>query len=192
MPPPPTLLVIDLQAGIVDGDPEWGRRSTPSLTTNVSKILDAWRTRKWPIIHIHHNDPDPDHPLNVAHAETFKAHSCSEPVEGEVVLVKQVGSAFIDHALKLEARLREHAGEIVVIGMDGSQCINNNTRNASDLGFKVTVIADACSTYGMDDYKSPGEKISADDTHDAAMGMLANGFAKVTMTEEFLRQLEVR
>ena len=190
---PPVLLVIDLQQGLVEGDPEMGPRSTPNLTSNVQKILHFWRERAWRVIHVRHDDLDEEHPLHrIHHPEMFKAHPCSAPVGEEPVLDKHVGSAFIDPELRLAERLTHLGGpaaEVVIIGMDGAQCINDNTRMACDLGFKNTVVADACATYGMDDYKYPRRKISAEDTHDAAMGLLANGFAKLVTTEVLLKSL---
>jgi nicotinamidase-related amidase len=192
---PPILLVIDLQEGLVSPPPEEGPRSTPDLTKNVSSILHHWRTRKWPVIHINHDGPELDHPLNRTLAPlTFAPHECSQPIEGEPVLVKQCGSAFVDPNLRLAERLRQwHGGgpdgaEVFVIGMDGAQCVNDNTRAANDLGFSVVVVADACASFGMPDYRGAGYKnIGAEETHAAAMSILANGFAKVITTEQALK-----
>ncbi|KAK4941663.1 hypothetical protein LTR10_018402 [Elasticomyces elasticus] len=188
-PPPPVLLVVDLQQGLVEGFSGDGeRRSTPDLTSNVEKLLSYWRKHEWPLIHIHHDALDPKEPLNMGrYPENCIAHACSAPLDGESVLVKHVGSAFTDPSLKLEERLRELGGqEVVVIGMDGAQCINDNARGASERGFKVTVIADACASYGMRHFMAYGRTYNPEETHDAAMSMLANGFANVICTEEFL------
>ena len=187
---PPVLLVIDLQEGIVEGGDGAGPRSTPNLTANVENVLQTWRTRGWPLIHIHHDDPDPDHPIHkISHPERFVAHPCSAPRRDETVLYKHVGSAFVDPQLRLAERLSQLGGkcaEVIIIGMDGAQCVNDNARAANDLGFKVTVIAEACATYGMEDYRGGGRAISAEDAHVAAMSILANGFAKVVTLNDFL------
>ncbi|KIV77512.1 hypothetical protein PV11_09302 [Exophiala sideris] len=188
-PPPPVLLVVDLQQALVEGFPgSIESRSTPDLTSNVEKLLSHWRKHGWPLIHIHHDALDPKEPLNLGrNPENCKAHACSAPLDGEPVLVKHVGSAFTDPSLRLEARLKEMGAlEVVVIGMDGAQCINDNARGASERGFKVTVVADACASYGMASYGRESKVYSAEETHDAAMSMLANGFARVMGTEEYL------
>ena len=107
------------------------------------------------------------------------------------MLHKSTGSAFVDPALGLQQRILDLGGskaQVVVIGMDGAQCVNDNTRAANDLGFSVTVVADACATFGMEDYRGKGHKaIGAEETHTAAISILANGFARVVMTEEVLK-----
>jgi isochorismate hydrolase len=55
------------------------------------------------------------------------------------------------------------------------------------LGFCVTVVADACASDGMQDYRDAKKTISAEETHHASMGMLANDEARVVMTGELLR-----
>ena len=184
---PRTLLVIDLQQELVDGThPSWGERSTPNLTSNVSKILALWRHHGWPIIHIHHDDPDPEHPLRYDKPETASAHPCSAPSGDELILRKSTGSAFV--STPLEEELKRRGGkELVVIGMDSSQCVSDNTRNAVDLGFSNWVVADACAGYGFSDYRDPKKRVSAEEVHHAAMGMLENGYAKVLFTEELLK-----
>ncbi|KAJ9610574.1 nicotinamidase [Cladophialophora chaetospira] len=176
----PVLLVIDLQAGLVDPPAEAGPRSTPNLTTNVPKILDHFRQQKWPVIHINHDDFDPEHHLNKdRYPVAFAPHACSAPIEGEPMLHKQTGSAFVDPKLGLADKISSLGGpnaDVVIIGMDGAQCVNDNTRSANDLGFKVTVIADACATFGMEDYRDPTRQIGAEETHTAAISILKNGF----------------
>lgn len=105
------------------------------------------------------------------------------------MLVKHVGSAFTDPTLRLEERLWDlNAVIVVVIGMDGAQCINDNARAANERGFSVIVAADACASYGMGHYASSRKTYSPEKTHDAAMSMLANGFARVVSTAELLKE----
>jgi nicotinamidase-related amidase len=193
----PTLLVVDLQAALVDPDPEAGPRSTPNLKDNVAKLLSYWRSRKWPVIHVYHDpgDAEPDHPLNRKNnPEGFAPHSCAAPLDSEPKLYKNVGSAFQNPESNLAFRLLKHGGQnapLTVIGMDGAQCINDNARSGQALGFDVTVVADACAAFGMEDWRG-GKGFDAEETHRAAMSMLANGFARVVGTEEYLGELEGR
>lgn len=187
------LLVVDLQNGLVEPAPELGQRSTPELTNNVAKVLSTWRQLKWPIIHVVHHDPDPNHPLNKdKYPEAHKPHECAKPQQDEPVLLKTAGSAFTHPDLKLADRLVKLGGsnaKVTIIGMDGAQCVNDNARGGSDRGFRMTVVADACATFGMPDYRPHSKEISAEDTHTAAMSMLGNGFATVVTTDELVKQL---
>ncbi|KAI1613621.1 Isochorismatase-like protein [Exophiala viscosa] len=187
----PALLVVDLQQALVEGFPDSDeRRSTPHLTSNVDTVLSHWRRHKWPVIHIQHDNLDPDEPLNMDNFPgNTEPHACAKPRYDEPVLVKHIGSAFTDPNLKLEERLKDlGCEEVVVIGMDGAQCINDNARGACERGFKVTVVADACASFGMQSYGEKGKSYSPEETHDAAMSMLANGFARVVGTDALLKE----
>jgi nicotinamidase-related amidase len=196
----PVLLVIDLQQCLVSPPPEDGPRSTPSLINNVTTVLNRWRERQYPLIHIHHHASDPLDPLHPSHHETSSAHSCAAPIDDEPVRYKSEGSAFISKhtGTSLEEdleRFRKPNGDLpklVIIGMDGAQCINSTTRNAADLGFDVTVVADACATFAMPDWRkgaAKGRGWSADETHDMAMAMAGN-YAHVLLTEQLMETLE--
>ena len=192
---PCILLVVDLQHGLVEPVPEAGHRSTPELIANTQRILLAWRQLGWPVVHIIHHDSDPCSPLNKdVHPEGHRPHECAIPHAGEPILLKTVGSAFTNPALRLAETLTELGGskaKVVIIGMDGAQCVNDNARGAYDRGFDVSVVADACASFGMARYGFIGADFSAEDTHIVAMSMLANGFAKVFSTDELLRKLPI-
>jgi nicotinamidase-related amidase len=183
MPSPTALLVVDLQQCLVSPTPEEGPRSTPSLTTNVSNILARWRELRYPLIHIHHRASNPLDPLHHSHPESNAAHSCAAPLPGETVRYKTTGSAFAsDHESQplMEAleKFKPASGEkvkLVAIGMDGAQCVNSTTRSAADLGFNVTVVADACASFGMSGWKEGGMGWGPEETHDMAMSYWREG-----------------
>jgi nicotinamidase-related amidase len=183
---PPILLVVDLQHGLVEGDPAWGPRSTPKLVDNVKFMLKTWRSKGWPIVHIQHDAKnEPKNPINAAYPETFAIHTSAAPEGDEKVFVKHTGSAF--HAEGLPEAIKSYGHQrIVVIGMDGAQCVNSTVRHGDDLGYSMYVVADACSSYGMDDYE--GKNVGGEYTHNAAMWMLM-AYAKVTQTAEVWKDL---
>jgi nicotinamidase-related amidase len=183
---PPILLVVDLQHGLVEGDPEWGPRSTPNLIENVKHLLKTWRSKNWPILHIQHDAfNEPKNPINAAYPETFAIHNSAAPGGDEKVFVKHTGSAFFAEGLPEAINSYGHR-KTVVIGMDGSQCINSTVRQGDDLGYKMFVVVDACASYGMEDYE--GRNVGAENTHNAAMWMLAP-YAKITTTEKVWKDL---
>jgi nicotinamidase-related amidase len=139
-------------------------------------------------MHVHHDDADPEHPIRQDNPQAFAPHACAAPVAGEPVFTKNTGTSFA----AFEQLKRDEVREVCMIGMDGGQCINNNTRHAADLGFEVIVVADACASYAMEDYREGKEKrvITAEETHDVSMMMLSNGYAKVMGTDELLRKFE--
>jgi nicotinamidase-related amidase len=185
----PVLLLIDIQQGMVEGPSEWGPRSTPNLTTNVEKLLEFWRSKSWPVLHVQHDDiDDPTNIISAKYPETYKIHASAAPIKDEPVFVKNVGSAFVATGLPtaLEKLGTRGKGRIYVAGMDSSQCINSTTRNGGDLGYKMTVVSDACAGYGIEDLN--GKKVDAQTTHELAISML-QGDAKIKTTNEVLREL---
>lgn len=188
-PDAPILLLIDLQQGMIDGAPEWGPRSTPHLTTNVSQLLHFWRSHNWPVLHVQHDDAaDPNNIINANYPETFKIHASAAPIKDEPVFVKNVGSPFVGTELPdaLEKLGTKGKRKIYVAGMDSSQCINSTTRGGSDLGYEIVVVSDACAGYGMEDLK--GMPVDAETAHEMALSMLL-GYAKVRTTDEVLKEL---
>jgi len=179
----PILLLIDIQHGLVEGPAEWGPRSTPNLVENVASLLQTWRSKEWPVLHVHH-DGGPDNAISSGFPANFAPHTSAAPLPSEPVFVKTVGSPFVE--TKLPEVIKELGGKrkIVVIGMDGGQCINNTTRHGTDLGYEIVVVGDACSSYAMNDWTT-GKDYGAEQTHIAAMSLLA-GDAKVTTTKDVL------
>lgn len=55
------LLAVDMQKGF--DDPGWGFRNNPMAQANVAALLAAWRAATAPVIHVHHDSPDPRGPL---------------------------------------------------------------------------------------------------------------------------------
>jgi nicotinamidase-related amidase len=182
---PPILLVIDIQHGMVEGPAEWGPRSTPHFVQNVSQLISKWRSKTWPVLHVHHDDiDDPSNPISASSPTTFAPHASAKPISGEQVFIKHVGSPFVSTELPAVIKTYGHR-KIVVIGMDGAQCINNTTRHGADLGYDMVVVTDACSTYGVEGWEIGEKGMGAEETHRAAMGMLSS-CAKVTTTEKLM------
>ena len=69
--------------------------------------------------------------------------------------------------------------------MMSSMCVDATVRAAVDLGFSATVIHDACAAPELEFQGSvvPGEVV-----HQAFMAALADGYARVIGTEEFLSE----
>lgn len=183
---PPVLLLIDLQQGLVEPPPEDGPRSTPQLTQNVSSLLSFWRGKSWPIFHVQHDDDvNLENNISSRFPETFKIHASAAPVGKEPVFVKHVGSPFV--ATDLETELRKLGKrKVVIAGMDGRECVNSTTRHGADLGFEITVVWDACASFGL--VGLDGEMVGAEVTHMMAMAMLGS-YARVESLERVLGEL---
>lgn len=170
------LLVIDLQMGF--DDPAWGPRNNPGAEANVASLLAAWRAAGAPVIHVHHDSPDPSGrlrpgtPGNAAKPEAL-------PRDGERVYRKTRNSAFI--GTSLEADLREAGiAALAIVGLTTNHCISTTARMAGNLGFETFVASDATAAFdraGLDARIRP-----AADVHDAALGDLHEEFATIVDT----------
>ena len=68
-----------------------------------------------------------------------------EPKSDELVIRKDVNSAFIGTALELELR-RRHIRRLVVAGFFTNFCVETTVRMAGNMGFDTYLAHDACAT----------------------------------------------
>jgi nicotinamidase-related amidase len=86
------LLLIDIQEGL--DDPFQGQRNNPDFETNVARLLDSWRRREKPIIHIRHCSVEPGSLLRPElPGNQFKAEAV--PLPAETRFDKSTQCAFI-------------------------------------------------------------------------------------------------
>ena len=177
------LLVIDVQKGF--DDPIWGKRNNPHAESNIALLLSAWRRKQLPVIHIQHCSVEPASPLRPDQpGNEFKEESL--PIAGEQRFTKTVNSAFI--GTKLEQYLRDQEIiNLVVVGLTTDHCVSTSTRMAGNLGFHVTLVADA--TAAFDRTGHDGVEYSADDIHRIHLASLNNEFCKVRSTDWVLNEL---
>ena len=180
---PPALLLIDVQKGLAL--PRLGQRNNPQAEANMACLLDAWRTRQLPVIHIRHCSTEADSPLRPElPGNAFKDEVL--PLVGEAVFEKTVNSAFVGTGL--ERHLRQ-AGitQLVIVGLTTDHCVSASTRSASDLGFDVALISDATATFERIGYD--GRHYSGDEIHRVNLVSLDGEFCQVRRTAEILDRL---
>lgn len=80
------LLIIDVQQGL--DDKKWGKRNNPDAEENIVRLINLWRSKKGPVIHIQHCSVEPESPLRPELPGCqFKPEAL--PIEGEPVFKKQ-------------------------------------------------------------------------------------------------------
>lgn len=180
---PPALVVIDVQQGLAS--PALGQRNNPQAESNMATLLEAWRRRNWPVIHIRHCSTEAESPLRPElPGNAFKAEV--EPLAGEAVFDKTVNSAFVGTGL--ERHLREHAIEqLVIMGLTTDHCVSASTRSASDLGFDVTLVSDACAAFERRGYD--GSHYSGEQIHRVNLVSLDGEFCRVRASDDILATL---
>lgn len=180
LPDDAVLVPIDMQRGF--DEPSWPRRWNAEVDDNGLALLAAWRSAKRPIIHVRHDSVEPgstlrpDHPGN-AHRPGF------EPQGEEALVTKSVNSAFIGTDLDLRLR-RLGSNTLVVFGITTDMCVSTTVRMASNMGYRVFLVEDACDCCALPDGR--GGTIDAIDIHRAHIVTLGVEFATVMTTAEML------
>lgn len=176
------LLLIDVQQAF--GDPSWGPRNNPSAEANLRRLLAAFRASGRPVIHVKHDSTEPDSTLRPERPGNALMQGM-EPIGDEPLFGKTVNSAFIGTGL--EAHLRERGIEGLVLGgFITNHCVSTTARMAGNLGFRATVVADACATF---DFRDAEGVIPAATMHRVGLAELRGEFAEVLDTDEVLGRL---
>jgi nicotinamidase-related amidase len=174
------LLVIDVQKGI--DNPKLGPRNNPDAEKKIAELLAAWREAGQPVIHVKHMSTEPESLLRPGlPGNAIKDEA--QPIDGEPLFEKNVHSAFIGTQLESYLRL-SGIGSLVIAGLTTEHCVSTTARMAANLGFRVTVVADATATFGRTGYD--GKKYSADVVHGAELASLNGEFATVLESQEIL------
>lgn len=177
------LIVIDVQQGF--DDPSWGRRSNPDFEARVAEALAAARAAGMEVIHVRHLSRFPESPLTPGQPGADFA-SYAAPRAGELVVDKRVNSAFIGTALEETLRVRG-LGRLILIGLTSDHCVSTTARMAANLGFDVTILADATATH---DRTSPsGTLLEAELVQEASLASLQGEFARVVDVSTFTQEI---
>lgn len=180
----PALIIIDIQNFYFPG----GRlplQGGEAASLNAKKILEAFRAKKWPVIHVRH--------LSKGVAESALATDSQwafqtnvTPIAGEPVVTKREVNAF--RGTNLLDMLKElKAKTLVIIGMQTHMCLEAAVRAAADFGFDVVVAEDACATR---DLEFNGVKVPAESVHLSTLATLKGTYAKIVTTEGLLKKAE--
>ena len=105
-----------------------------------------------------------------------------QPLETEKVFEKTEVSCF--NGTELQSYLKsKNVKEIIICGMMTHMCVEAATRAGYDLGYKITLVSDACTTRNL---KYGKEVIKAKDVHNSTLATL-RAYAKIIDTETFLK-----
>lgn len=174
------LILIDQQKAM--RHPKWGPRNNPGAEANIARLLEDWRRRGAPLVHVKHDSTQPDSPFAPGQ-EGNDFLPLTAPLPGETVVAKKVHSAFI--GTELAAGLQAMAGggkpTLVICGVLLANSVEATVRVAANLGFGVRLPADAC--WSCDKRDLTGRLWPAEDVHQLTLALLAGEYAEVTTTD---------
>lgn len=179
------LVVVDVQQAFEQWDAMGRRRNNAGAVNRIAELLEAFRSKGAPIIHVRHASLEPES-LFGAELPGHRVIEAAAEADGEPVVVKHVNSSFI--GTDLEERLRRQGiRSVVVVGATTNHCVETTTRMAGNLGFDAKLVRDATWTYdrvGVD-----GEAFPAEQVHAMTLANLAEEFAEIVTTEEVISRL---
>jgi nicotinamidase-related amidase len=144
------LLVIDVQVcNFEDSEPVYGGSD---LLAKTSSLVARARAARVPVIYIQHYGPEGA--LDQPGTPGWEIHPAIAPIEGDVVVQKRHPDAFQDTNLQRE--LESKGIEMLIItGIQTEYCVDTTCRRAYSLGYDVTLVKDAHSTWDADHLTAP-------------------------------------
>jgi nicotinamidase-related amidase len=177
------LIIIDQQQGL--DNPKLGPRNNPNAEKVMLKLLSAWRTAQWPIVHVKHRSSEPDS-VFWPDQQGFEFKPDFLPQGVEPIVEKNIPCALLK--TNLEQMLdQKNSRKIVLIGAATNNSIEATARTASGLGFQVLVVEDACFAFAKKDYF--GTTRTAADVHAMSLANLQDEYAQIINAEKMLMEL---
>jgi nicotinamidase-related amidase len=177
--PDTALLIIDLQNDYFPGG-AMELEGAEGAGLKAGRVLDSFRKDGMLAIHVRHLSVRPGSTFFLQGTKGAEIHACVAPKPGETVIEKNFPNSFRGTAL--QKRLEELAvRELVVAGMMTHMCVDATVRHAADLGYKVTLLGDACATRTQ---TYAGESVPARQVHAAFLAALNGFYAKVIRADE--------
>ncbi|MCM3616099.1 cysteine hydrolase [Sutcliffiella horikoshii] len=181
----PVLLIVDVQKGF--DDPEWGKRNNLNAEDRMLELMQGWRHKELPIIHVQHVSQNLNSKLHPS-KPGFALKKGFEPMEGEYFIRKTVNSCFI--GTQLDSYLKKNGYQtLFVIGLTSNHCISTTVRMAGNLGYRTYVCSDATAAYEAISYD--GLELSAEEVHRHALSALHKEFAEVITSKEALNMIKL-
>jgi nicotinamidase-related amidase len=136
------LLIIDVQAGMFSL-PELPHRST-QLLEEIARLADRARAASIPVIYVRH-DGGAGHPLEKG-TPGWEIHGSIAPKKKERIVEKRFSSSFEKTDLQ-EILNSLGVSKLIVTGLQTEYCVGATSLAARTLGYEVTVVTDAHSTF---------------------------------------------
>jgi nicotinamidase-related amidase len=154
---------------------------------NVRKLQDAFRAHDMEVIHtriqsltVDGRDRSVGHKRLGLHAPPGSKEAefleVVAPIENEIIINKTASGVF--NATNIEYILRNlDINGLVVVGVYSNECVSTAIRDACDLGFHVTLIADGCATVTPELQK-------------ATITTMKDRYARVMDADEAIREIQ--
>jgi nicotinamidase-related amidase len=177
--PDTALLIIDIQNDYFPGG-AMELEGADAAGANAGAALEKFRKNGDPVIHVRHLSVRPGSTFFLPGTRGAEIHPSVSPRDVETVIEKNFPNSF--RGTKLEQTLKDSGVKnLVVAGMMTHMCVDATVRHAADLGYKITLLGDACATRAQ---SYAGEQVPARQVHAAFLAALNGFYAKVVPSHE--------
>ena len=133
-----------MQVGVFDGLAVPAVSNADKLLSNISQLIEDARQAAIPIIFVQHNG-EKGHPLEHG-TEGWKLHPNLDVTDIDLVVKKSTPDSFYD--TDLQEQLNSYKiRRVVIAGIQTEFCIDTTCRRAFSMGYEVTLVKDAHSTW---------------------------------------------
>jgi len=139
------LLIIDVQNAMIAVDNPVFQAKEKIL--NIQSLIKKARAKTIPVIYVQHNELGSEFENGT---DTWQIFNGIKPHDGDVIIQKTESDSFFDTPLK-ETLDRNNIDQLVIVGMQTEYCVNATSTRAVELGYKVTLVKDAHSTWDSDE-----------------------------------------
>ncbi|SIR05051.1 Nicotinamidase-related amidase [Rhizobium sp. RU35A] len=172
------LVVIDVQESFRHR-PYWDTADLPRYLERQQALIDAATARGLPVIQVFHVEESGPFSKESGHVRTLEGLRIA-PTR---IVEKRRHSALVGSGLDVWL-VQNGIRNLIISGIRTEQCCETTTRHASDLGFKVTYVAEATLTFPMTDAEGVTHT-PADIRRHTAM-VLKDRFARIASVEDAL------
>ena len=148
-------------------------------------VLQAYRERKCPIIHVQHISTQPNASYFLPCTKGAEFYGSLQPIKGETVIKKHYPNCFKDTTL-LNHLIKSQINHLVICGMMTHLTIDASVRAAYDLGFSCTVLHDACAAHALEFNHMT---ITSQQVHYAFLAALQPSYASILSVDDFLQKV---
>ena len=173
------LLIIDIQNDYFPGG-AMELEGADAAGAKAGAALKQARAKGMPVIHVRHLSTRPGSTFFLPGTKGQEIHASVAPLGNETVVEKNFPNSFRATGLK-DILEKQQIKNLVVAGMMTHMCVDASVRHAADLGYKITLLGDACATRAQ---KIAGETVPARQVHLAFLAALNGFYAKVIDSHE--------
>ncbi len=175
------LILVDIQNDYFP-DGRWPVDGMEAAAANAACLLAHFRQNNRMVVHVRHEILSKGAPFFAHGSAGAQINPVVQPLPDEPVVLKHRPNSFVDTGL-LEILQAAQVETLVICGAMSQMCIDATTRGAVDLGFKVTLPADACAAKAQE---FNGLRVPAAQVHATIMAALSSTYARVTSAQDLL------